>query len=262
MIIVPSNVPAAPVKASVGSSANWSAASTITIPPHKAGDLILVFAFNTMGTTIPGMPAVAGTVPAFTSIRTYATRRPGARAAYALATASNHTSGTWSNAGAMGCVVISGQGSTPIGGNTVTSTLRTTPTTPFTIPAVTMAQTDGTSALIQSWCAGENIYVGTISVPAGYTVKSTLPSGIDGGISLKNDTTTDGAAQFVGTATVVAGTEYVTAFQVEIVAAAALRDIANSRLDSAVESLDDNAHATTGGVSAFENVGTLEAEPS
>lgn len=81
-------------------------ASSGTIPPHAVGDLIIAWAANITAATTPTAPSAGGTVPTWTSIYTNGTN-VGVRLAYAVATATNHTSGTWTNAGALTFTVLS-----------------------------------------------------------------------------------------------------------------------------------------------------------
>ena len=45
-----------------------AAATSITLPTHAAGDLIVIFAFKDGATTIPTVPSAGGTVPTWNTI--------------------------------------------------------------------------------------------------------------------------------------------------------------------------------------------------
>lgn len=83
-----------------------AAATTVTIPAHAAGDKIVIIARG--GATIPSLPTAGGTVPTFTT----PTNQSGVnnsislRVGVADATASNHTSGTWTNATQLHVLVL------------------------------------------------------------------------------------------------------------------------------------------------------------
>jgi len=84
----------------VGSAA--AEATSVTLPAHQAGDLIVFFAWNGGSSTVP-------TVPSGWSILFYGTRSSGANRAYSLgfkqAASSAETSGTWTNAALVGVAV-------------------------------------------------------------------------------------------------------------------------------------------------------------
>lgn len=87
-----------------------AASTTVTLPAHQPGDLILIAA-QRAGTTIPTKPSASGTVPNWTDITPGLTAGTtgsavAGRWAWTIATASNHTSGTWTSATSMAVLVV------------------------------------------------------------------------------------------------------------------------------------------------------------
>lgn len=178
------------------------ASTSVTIPSHNIGDLIVIFALKVSNATAPTQPSAAGTVPAWNVIDTLSGSTAGSFVtAYFVATANNHTSGTWTGATGMTAVVISGGvAPSPIGGH---ATANGTSATIVTAPSVTMVNTDGTSVLIH-FC-GHNPTVSTWgSVPAGYTLRTTI-AGAGTACITKDDTTSDGSVAQPVTSSVSTG---------------------------------------------------------
>jgi hypothetical protein len=126
----------------IGSQGN--AGTTVTIPAHQIGDLILIFAYRAGNNTAPSVPAAGGTVPTWTIIGSASGGNTNSsRLHYAVATATNTTSGTWTSATELIAVVYRGT-KRPGGNNNAGST-----GTSISYPALSMQRTDGTS-----WVAG------------------------------------------------------------------------------------------------------------
>lgn len=87
---------------------NTSSTTTVTIPAHEVGDLIVVYAFNSTSTTWPTPPAQSSTVPFWQTYSATGNSSTGQRLCWAVATSASHTSGTWTSATSMMAVVISG----------------------------------------------------------------------------------------------------------------------------------------------------------
>lgn len=177
--------------------ANAAATTSVTIPAHQVGDLILIAAINAgnFTTTLPTIPTAGGTVPAWNSeLGNAGSNNTSMRVCSFVATATNHTSGTWTTATLVSAVVIRGQdATTPIGGkaeapgaNNVTTSIA---------PAITMTNTDGTSILIQFHT--HTSYNPPQTPPAGYTQRVDVDGGGSTGagviVNTKDDTTSDGA---------------------------------------------------------------------
>lgn len=84
----------------VGSAA--AEATSVTLPTHQAGDLIIIWAHNSANTTPPTMPAGWGNL--YNISRAVGANR-GTTVAHKQATSSAETSGTWTNAQIIGCLV-------------------------------------------------------------------------------------------------------------------------------------------------------------
>lgn len=195
MIIVPSNVSAAP-KVLTFKGAEYGDASSLTLPSHSAGDLIVYFC--TGSTTVQNAPASSGTIPAWTML-TYAYdagyNQFGA-IFYAIATASNHTSGTFQYTQSSIAFVVSGQNqSTPIGDYNLMSSYKYSNNTSLSIPAITPQKTDGTSLFVQL-SQRLQYTTGPFTAATGYTA---WPRSSDSTYSYqhlawtKNSSTSDGA---------------------------------------------------------------------
>ena len=77
-------------------------ATSLTLPAHQEGDLIVIFAWNGASTSQPVVPA--GWLNAFTFQNSTGTVRAGT-VGYKIAASGAETSGTWANAQLLGCVV-------------------------------------------------------------------------------------------------------------------------------------------------------------
>lgn len=146
------------------------ASSTVTIPTHAVGDIIIIYC-DSAGT----VPSAGGTVPTWTSIINDSV----AKVYYAVATATNHTSGTWTSASVMMSVVLSGQKSSPAGGSATSNT--GSGTSPNTAPSITLSNTDGSSAIL-------HFITGYDSATMTGGAWSTAPSGYTSRVSQNNNT--------------------------------------------------------------------------
>lgn len=174
-----------------------------SLPTHQVGDLLVVWLFGE--NSLPTVPDAGGTVPTWVTIHTASGSRY-IRVAYAVATATNHTGGSWNNVQSF-AAVFNGQGASPIGGQAASITAATTNPT---APAITLSNSTGTSAIIHAFFT-----VGGITwsnFPAGYTSRNSANT--QRRILTKDDTTTDGAASLTASASQVFATS-----SIEIVAA-------------------------------------------
>lgn len=166
-------------------------ANSITLPAHSVGDLIVMFAYSDI-VAVPSAPSAGGTVPSFSSLDSGSGNGNGSLTAYTVATATNHTSGTWTNTSSLCVVVLHGQNRfTPIGGHDSNGgSVAVAPSTAtYTSPSITQSVTDGSSVLLYFY-GGENT-ASWNAPPAGYT---RLDSSLDVCVNTKDDTTSDGAA--------------------------------------------------------------------
>lgn len=169
------------------------AATSITLPTHAVGDIIVIYAYRGASTTTPTKPSAAGTVPAWVDVdNTTGANSNSSRVAYFVATATNHTSGTWTNATDLAVIVLRGQAASPIGGHAESGSSGTT----LTAPSVTLTKTDGSSVLLHFY--GVAAITAWGSAPTGYTRRAAETAiAVDGttGVCLntKDSTTSDGS---------------------------------------------------------------------
>lgn len=168
---------------------NYSATTSVTLPTHAVGDIIIIYAYDAGATSNPGAPSAAGTVPTWTTIDNPGGANANASGTfYAVATATNHTSGAWTLTTAMVAVVLSGQSvSTPIGGHAESGS---TSNSSVTAPSVTMVNTDTTSVLLHFFGTRTNP-ASWSAAPTGYTQRGTPNIWV--ACDTKNDTTSDGS---------------------------------------------------------------------
>ncbi|CPU05945.1 Bacteriophage protein [Mycobacteroides abscessus] len=176
--------------------ANATGVNSVPIPTHAIGELIVLCAVNDYATQAPVKPSAAGTVPNWVYIDN--TADTGVTTSYFKATATNHTSGTWTNTSRMIAVVLRGQNAaTPIGGH---ASQRGTSSGPSTAPAITLDHTDGSSVLL--YFHAHTTLNSTVwdAAPTGYTRRAASGTGFQPGLLLntKNDTTSDGSASQTG----------------------------------------------------------------
>lgn len=187
---------AAPTPVSLVGSAS-AAATSVTLPAHSVGDVILIFAYRDGSTTAPSKPTHGGTIPDWTDINVanQASDSNSYRISYTVATATNSTSGTWSNATGIIAVVLSGCNSTtPIGG---VKAIGGTAANSATAPAVAMSDTTGTSALLQFY--GHRSVTAWSAAPTGYTRLTSVATEV--ALNKKDITTSDGSSTQANTAT-------------------------------------------------------------
>lgn len=113
--------------------------SSVTLPTHVTGDLIVIFTFRDGNTTQPTLPA------GFTAIsNAVGANSCSATLGYKVAASGSETSGTWTNAHAIMAVVIGGQNASPIGGSGVGGGASVT----VTYPTLTMSDASGNSVVL------------------------------------------------------------------------------------------------------------------
>lgn len=175
--------------------------TTVTLPAHVAGDVILMYAFRraadtTSALTPPTVPAAGGTVPAWTTLfsstgNTDSTSSCSDSVAWTVATSNNHTSGTWTNATRVVAVVLSGASSSPIGGSADIGDRGVSGD--YYAPAITMSRTNGTSAVLHFFGSSNQSTQWSSTAPAGYTLQFPPATGVTVAFLTKNVTTSDGA---------------------------------------------------------------------
>jgi len=135
-----------------GASANTT---SVSISSTSQGDLILVFAFNGTNNTIPTLPS------GFTSLATATTANTAARLGYKKSTGGDTSSGTWTSATQVACIVFRSSTGYAMAGAVATAT--GTGTT-LTYPGMTPANSAGNFRNSGSWVAG---FGGGASMTAG-----------------------------------------------------------------------------------------------
>ena len=177
--------------------ANANNGNTVPIPQHGIGDVIVIFAYRSNSATPPSTPVAGGTVPSWAGI----TANSGGsfnsfQLSYCVATADDHTSGTWTNANGMIAVVLDqAKSDMPIGGYAVGAQ---SVGTSLVAPAVTLVNNDGSSALLHFFGLGDNTNAVSSWAPAptGYTQQAAqgyTSAKVAVCLDSKNDTTSDGA---------------------------------------------------------------------
>ena len=179
-------------------------AATVALPAHSPGDLIVVWAYNyansftavATAAAVPTQPAAGGTIPTFTTL----SANPGTinnlstqaasgnfntvavRVSYAVATASNHTIGTWTGSLRTCAAVISGTVAPHIGGYAEAGFASAlTAGRQMTIPGITLNRADNTSLVLACAASTTNNattgfpIVQTYTAPPGYTEIFQLP---------------------------------------------------------------------------------------
>lgn len=168
--------------------------TTITLPTHAPGDLIFIGASTSANSAIT-TPTAGGTVPTWVNIDASNDGNGGIKTAYAIATAANHTSGTWTNAGELAVIVIRGQSTSPIGGHIINSSTSTGPG--VTAPSITLRNSTGTALQLYLHSGGFSSWS---TAPAGYTRRVSANGSSHGTcLNTKDITTSDGSVVQNGT---------------------------------------------------------------
>jgi hypothetical protein len=183
-----------------------AAATSVALPPHISGDQIVLFVYRDGVPPDPVKPTAGGTVPAWVDIDSVLAGN--SNSCYTVtfkATASNHTSGVWTNATGIAAVVIRGaHPTTPIGGHMLgNGSIAGTVGIPS--PAITLSDTRGKSIILE--CYGSRNVTAWNAPPTGRTLQTSVATEVC--VNSKNDTTTDGSA--TQTHTVATASGYATA---------------------------------------------------
>jgi hypothetical protein len=159
------------------------------MPTHQAGDVIVAVAFRATNNTNPTKPT-SGTngLTWNTILNPTGTNSCSCVLVYGVATASNHTSGTFGATNDTLCVVLRGAAASPIGANVLETYNSVNPTA----PSATLNNTDGTSALLHFFLAQGTFAPSNwnAAAPAGYTKQQAISRVC---VDSKNDTTSDGS---------------------------------------------------------------------
>lgn len=162
--------------------------TSVSIPAHNAGDLIVLYVQHRSSSTVT-KPSASGTVPTWNTILL----GPGyerTQTHYAVATSSSTTTGDWTDARLVVAMVIEGQGASPIGARASYSNYGEAS---LPAPAVTLQKTDGTSLLIHVGGTENFGYFNAAFSSSGYTARlAPTGSGASYRVVTKDVTTTDG----------------------------------------------------------------------
>lgn len=142
--------------------------TTVALPAHTAGDLIVVFAqnHNTLTAAAPTIPAAVGTVAAWNTLyKNSNSEGVPIHVGWFLATGTGHTCGTWTGANGVSAVVVTNVNQTdPIGSAGGVKSISTGGSSPV-IPAL---EEPGTSAILCYYAVAYSSG-GFGAPPAGYT---------------------------------------------------------------------------------------------
>jgi len=167
------------------------AATSVTLPTHAVGDCILIFAFNNAAATLPTVPTAGGTVPAWVTQENSAGANTCAGILCSfIATATNHTSGTWTNATGMATIVLSGVDSTVTPGGTAKAQSTGSGTNTANAPSITMVTTTGDNFVVHF--VGHRNLSAWGTTPGGYTLRASEATTGRSAIYTKDVRTTDG----------------------------------------------------------------------
>lgn len=171
-------------------------ATTVAIPAHQSGDVIVIFAFSGATNTLPTTPSAGGTVPTWVSIDSNATGTSScsSKTVYFVATANSTTSGTWTGADSLIAAVVRGAAATPTGGHANSG--GTAGAGGAIAPSVTLSHPDGTSILLHFFgMRPGGGWTTWGSPPTGYTQRALSVASTWGGVSIdtKNTTISDGS---------------------------------------------------------------------
>jgi hypothetical protein len=159
--------------------AQGNAGNTVSIPTHQIGDLILIFAYRDGNNTAPTTPAASGTVPTWNLIGSSGGNNNSSNFRWAIATATNTTSGTWTNATEIICLVYQ---KASIGASQGAGAQSAT----IAYPALTLQRTDGSSWVVG--VAGHRTSTNVEVAPSGminraFTGTEAAGHDTDGGVS-------------------------------------------------------------------------------
>ena len=143
-----------------------AATTSVVLPAHAAGDLIFVFTIRN-SVAPPSTPAAGGTVPAWKIAQSAGSDALSLVSAWAIATASNMTTGTWTNALNIITLILR-----PSAGISLTvgksSTTNGITTTSFVFPALTVSRFSTSSWGVRSGVRNA-AEAANATPPAGWT---------------------------------------------------------------------------------------------
>ena len=178
------------------------------MPAHQPGDILIAFAPSMTTLAPPEKPVAGGTVPEWIDAlanqgSANGTKYASWRVCWALATASDHTSGVWPNMSGQGyCVVCRNADQTnPIGG---TNQDNRSGTNYPAAPNITLENSDGSSVILNAIGFNNGTYqTSWNAVPSSHTQLSPTFTGTTGKIVVSKNNTTTGTGVTVQTTAIV-----------------------------------------------------------
>lgn len=143
---------------------NTASATTVTIPTHQAGDLILIWAVRGASATAPSLPS--GYTPIATASVSTSVAVSG-RLGYKIATSTSDTSGTWTNASEICCHVYRPSSGHTAGIGQVTTATATSTTISF--PGFTLADSTSSNSWVVGMVGASNTTQAIGTAPTGMT---------------------------------------------------------------------------------------------
>lgn len=153
----------------VGSATNLG--STITMPTHAAGDLLVLFAYNDGASTAVTLPTGW--------VERYGVAVGGAgyiRIGYKYAASAAETSGTWTNADHIFAISMRGSSNTLLFPNFVSTNTGTSATINYAAQTASTFQTNADDQALLSWVASRNS-ANTLTAPTGLTEERAATDG-------------------------------------------------------------------------------------
>lgn len=167
-----------------------AAGTTVTLPTHAVGDLLICCGYNNIAATAISAAAAGGTVPTWVSIDNPAGANLNALGVFqAVATATNHTSGTWAGSTHMCAIVVRGQkaagfiGAHGQGGSAAANS--------SVAPAITLTNLTGSSLVLAIHFHKGLTAIG--AAPSGYTQQLASVAALCAVNTLNNTTASPGA---------------------------------------------------------------------
>lgn len=144
--------------------ASGVAATSMTLPTHQSGDIVVMFAYRNGNNTAPALPAT------WSGIGATGGNTNSSRLAYKFVTSGNTPSDTWTNATQLVAHVY--RGCAGIGGFAGSSQSNSTT---ITYPTVTMENSGGRSIVVGF--AGHRTATNVETAPAGMTNRASVGTG-------------------------------------------------------------------------------------
>lgn len=150
-----------------------AATTSVAIPTHQVGDMILVFTRGTAAA--PTVPAASGTVPAWVTLQSALANAIGLTSVAFIATATNTTTGTFTNATHI-CVLVLRPGAGKVLDYGASAVGNGNNTQTIIYPALTLTRADGTSMGVR--CGTRTVAITAVgTAPTSWTNQTIQPAG-------------------------------------------------------------------------------------